>query len=168
MATRNRQGFEDLGREHAKNGDVRRYKASDASWQARAYNTGWDLGKGDLTASLPTKAAMYSAGYRHPGKSRVPAFVAALSATTSPKEPEDERTQVWFDELKHLPNSTVKTTGINIERMAANTMGWPTGAKEHALFLAKQANVETNPARRARLERAICRLQTRHMKTATP
>lgn len=157
MATRTRQGFEDLGREHGRNGDVRRYKSTDASWQARAYSTGFDLGVADGFEAA-NKAAKQRP--RDPGKSIVADQMLRQTLKKFPKPL--EVTQVWFDELHTLPNSQIKTTGINIEQMDANTKGWPRGAKEHALILAKQANTEANPKRLQRLYRALGRLQVRH------
>lgn len=153
MATRTRQGFEDLGREHGRNGDVRRYKSTDASWQARAYSTGFDLGVADGFEAA-NKAAKQRP--RDPGKSIVADQMLRQARKKFPKPL--EATQVWFDELQHMPSNL----GIKLEFMDNNTRGWPSGAKEHALFLAKELNESPPGARRERLGRSLARLQRRH------
>lgn len=58
--------------------------------------------------------------------------------------------------------------GVHLDRMAANTRGWPGAAAQHALALARDLNAERNPARRKRLHSALSRMQRRHGRPADP
>ena len=51
---------------------------------------------------------------------------------------------------------------INLGLMADNTKGWPSGATEHAYRLAADINLEICGFRRARLYKALGRLQKRY------
>lgn len=57
------------------------------------------------------------------------------------------------------------TDGINMERMAANTAGWPTAAAEHARLLALRINADFWD--RKRLEKSLCLLQRRYQQKVT-
>lgn len=149
MATRTKEGFEELGYTHGTNGAVSRYQATDPSWQAQAYRRGWDRAKSTKTT--------YTALPRDPGKSVVRQVAIAQAVVTKPKKPASKMT-VWFDELKHLPPSQ----GIELQYVADNAKAWPVGAKEHALFLVKELNDSPPGARRERLGRSLARLQQRH------
>lgn len=52
--------------------------------------------------------------------------------------------------------------GIKPECMSANTAGWPEAAAEHAKRLVADLAKERSTMRRARLYRAITRMQKRH------
>lgn len=153
MATRTKEGFEELGYTHGTNGAVSRYQATDHSWQAQAYRRGWDRVKSTRTT--------YTTPPRRPY-----AHIRQLTEQTevvkhSPRPL--KATQVWFDELKHLPPFPVKGAGIDITRMDENTRGWPHAAAEHAKCLAREINSPATPlARQSRLYRSLVRLQKRY------
>ena len=173
MATRTKQGFEDLGREHAKNGDVRRYKVADASWQARAYSTGWDIGKGELNAEAQprnsgqtTFKAAYVGSIRPPGNSIVNRVAIGHAVVIQPKKPKGEGAQIWFDELHHKQVNNLhaiheENKTINLA-LIAGQYGWPVAAREHLRQLVAEFKREEHPPRRARLVRAVVRLLERH------
>lgn len=143
-----KKDYEALGYQHATNGDKRLFAVDTASWQASAYWRGVrrrlaeeanealaDLKKaGDVPVPAPNNMLLVGGGAEGLG---VTSFMAA-------RDP---------GKARHI---------IDLSRMAANTKGWPTGAQEHAKRLAADLNQEFNVRRRARLTRALVRLQSRY------
>lgn len=81
----NKQDYEALGEQHARNGDTRRYAATDNSWQAQAYWRGVNKVK-TVTYEATVERVTIMQAPRSPGKSTA-AFLGALVAVRNSSWP---------------------------------------------------------------------------------
>lgn len=125
--------YENLGAEHARNGDKRRYSVMEDSWQAKAY---WRGVNSVLTRPVTVEAEAKVIGEA----TEISPIVATFSARGGGKS----------------------TLALMVAAHNVRNSNWPTGAKEHAIRLLDDLANEKHAARRARLNRALVRMQKRH------
>ena len=81
----NKQDYEDLGEQHARSGDKRRYAATDDSWQAQAYWRG--VNRVTVTTyEAKVESVTIMPAPRSPGKSTA-AFIGAMVAVRNSNWP---------------------------------------------------------------------------------
>lgn len=135
--------YEEPGYQHAQNGDARLFPVNAASWQANAYWRG--VRRHTAEAAVTAAKVLVTGGTNISALGRVVDRQAAMVVLNGgARDP---------GKAHHV---------IDLDRMAANTKGWPTGAQEHAKRLAADLNQEFSVRRRARLTRALVRLQSRY------
>lgn len=142
-----KKDYEELGYQHATNGDKRLFAVDTASWQASAYWRGVRRRlaeeANEALADLKKAGDVPVAGAAQLGQ--VVDRQAVIEVLTSTRRDPGKARQI-----------------IDLSRMAANTKDWPTGAQEHAKRLAVDLNQEPSVRRRARLSRSLMRLQMRY------